>query len=301
MKLRSPMTVGIGFLSLALICSGQSKDAQGLLADRALQEYRSEQYAAAERDCREIVKQNPSNIVAQVYLGQSLYMQKKYAESVPPFEKARELEAGGMKLNSDQHRIVIDQLVIAYGISGNLKKVHALLDDAIRQDPDYPLNYYNLACAFAGEGNKAKLLENLSLAFERRDHMLKGEHMPDPRTDDSFQNYLHDADFGSGYQVATLGHILHSEGEVRGRKLLKKVYDSLASGGTIAIGEFLVNRERTGPVIGLFFAVNMLVNTEEGDTFTFGEYRQWLEGSRFGDVRTLDVPAPSPVIIATKV
>jgi hypothetical protein len=44
----------------------------------------------------------------------------------------------------------------------------------------------------------------------------------------------------------------------------------------------------------------MLVNTEEGDTFTFREYRQWLEASGFSDVRTLDVPAPSPVIVATK-
>jgi hypothetical protein len=44
----------------------------------------------------------------------------------------------------------------------------------------------------------------------------------------------------------------------------------------------------------------MLVNTDEGDTFTFGEYRQWLEGSGFGEVRALEVPAQSPVLIAAK-
>ncbi len=180
---------------MAAICSGQSSDRQDSVADRALQEYKSGQYAAAERDCREIIKQNPSNILAQIYLGQSLYMQKKYAQSVAPFEKARDLEASGMKLNPDQHRILVDQLVIAYGISGNLKKAHSLLDDAIRQDPDYPLNYYNLACAFAEEGDKAKMLANLSMAFQRKDHVLKGEQMPDPRTDDSFQKYVHDDDF----------------------------------------------------------------------------------------------------------
>jgi len=180
---------------MAAICSGQSSDRQDSVADRALQEYKSGQYAAAERDCREIIKQNPSNILAQIYLGQSLYMQKKYAQSVAPFEKPRDLEASGMKLNPDQHRILVDQLVIAYGISGNLKKAHSLLDDAIRQDPDYPLNYYNLACAFAEEGDKAKMLANLSMAFQRKDHVLKGEQMPDPRTDDSFQKYVHDDDF----------------------------------------------------------------------------------------------------------
>ena len=86
--------------------------------------------------------------------------------------------------------------MIAYGIGGNLNKVHPLLEeDAIRQDPDYPLNYYNLACAYAEEGDKAKMLANLSTAFRHKDHILKGEQIPDPRSDDSFQKYLRDNDF----------------------------------------------------------------------------------------------------------
>src|SRR5207253_6630380 len=70
------------------------------------------------------------------------------------------------------------------------------------------------------------------------------------------------ANFGEGYDIATLGHILHSEGEDRSRKLLKKTANALKSGGTIAIGEWLVNDERTEPLNGLMFAVNVLVNTE---------------------------------------
>jgi predicted Zn-dependent protease len=136
MKLRSLAIFGICFFSMAAVCSGQSDDGKSSLADRALQEYKSGQYSAAERDCREIVKQNPSNILAQIYLGQSLFKQQKFADAVGPFEKARELEAGGIKLNSDQHRILVDQLVMAYGISGNWKKADALLDEAIRQDPE---------------------------------------------------------------------------------------------------------------------------------------------------------------------
>jgi hypothetical protein len=69
------------------------------------------------------------------------------------------------------------------------------LDVAIQQDPEYPLNYYNLACAFAEEGDKNKALANLSLAFQHKDNVLKGEKMPDPRTDSSFQKYLRDEDF----------------------------------------------------------------------------------------------------------
>jgi hypothetical protein len=111
---------------------------------------------------------------------------------------------------------------------------------------------------------------------------------------------LSSADFGSGHNVATLGHILHSEGETRSRSLLRKVYEALAPGGTIAIAEFLVNEDRTGPAGSLFFAANMLVNTDEGDTFSFGEIRDWLTEAGFTDARLLEAPGPSPLVLATK-
>jgi ubiquinone/menaquinone biosynthesis C-methylase UbiE len=111
---------------------------------------------------------------------------------------------------------------------------------------------------------------------------------------------LMEADFGSGHHVATLGHILHSEGEARSRALLKKVAQALAPGGTVAIAEFLVNEERTGPPNGVLFAVNMLVATQEGDTFSFGEIAEWLREAGFRDARTIDTPGPSPLILATR-
>lgn len=111
---------------------------------------------------------------------------------------------------------------------------------------------------------------------------------------------LLEADFASGHQAAVLGHILHSEGETRSRDLLKKIYASLAPGGTLAIAEFLPNAERTGPLPALIFAVNMLVNTEQGDTYSFEEISSWLAEAGFKDSRKLEVPSPFPLILATK-
>jgi precorrin-6B methylase 2 len=108
------------------------------------------------------------------------------------------------------------------------------------------------------------------------------------------------ADFGSNHTVATLGHILHSEGRERSRALLAKTFAALAPGGTIAIAEFLVNPDRRGPIGGLLFAVNMLVNTDAGDTFSFEEIGAWLAEAGFVDARTLDAPGPSPLVLATK-
>jgi ubiquinone/menaquinone biosynthesis C-methylase UbiE len=108
------------------------------------------------------------------------------------------------------------------------------------------------------------------------------------------------ADFGAGHNVATLGHILHSEGIARSKALLQKTFQALGAGGTIAIQEFLVNAERTGPLGGLIFAVNMLVNTDCGDTFSFEEISGWLGEAGFVDARTINTHGPSPLILATK-
>jgi len=109
-----------------------------------------------------------------------------------------------------------------------------------------------------------------------------------------------EANFDSGYDIATLGHILHSEGEDRSRRLLAKTFRALKSGGTIAIAEWLVNDDRTKPLPSLMFAVQMLVNTEKGDTFSFNEIKNWLEDAGFKKVRKVEAPGPSPLVLATK-
>ena len=111
---------------------------------------------------------------------------------------------------------------------------------------------------------------------------------------------LLEVDFGKEHTVAILGHILHSEGERRSRVLLKKTFDALASGGTIVIADWLVDPDRRGPAHALIFAVNMLISTEEGDTFSFEEISSWLREAGFTDTRAVDVSGHSPLILAAK-
>jgi hypothetical protein len=77
--------------------------------------------------------------------------------------------------------------------------------------------------------------------------------------------------------------------------------EALAPGGTIAIAEILVDAERTTAVPALIFAVNMLVNSDQGDTFSFDEIRSWLHDAGFEQVRTVQAPGLAPLLIlATK-
>jgi O-methyltransferase len=112
---------------------------------------------------------------------------------------------------------------------------------------------------------------------------------------------LLEANFGSGHAIATAVHILHSEGEARSRLLLKKAFSALAPRGTIAIAEILVDPDRASPLPALLFSVNMLVNSDRGDTFSLGEISAWLSDAGFRDIRTVEAPGLAPrIILATK-
>lgn len=113
---------------------------------------------------------------------------------------------------------------------------------------------------------------------------------------------LRDVDFGKGgYDLVILGHVCHSEGRKNTENLIKKSFAALEKGGGLLIADFIPNDDRTRPAIPLLFALNMLLNTDEGDVFTIKEYRRWLSESGFHKVDILDqAPSHSPLILATK-
>jgi predicted Zn-dependent protease len=181
---------------LSLWCANlRAQQSGGEIMDRARHEFRDGKYSDAERDFRHIVTREPSNVYALFFLGQSLFNQRRYNDSIKPYEQALALQNNTSVLSLDQRRILGDQLAMAYGVSGELLKARSLLQSAVKTDPDYPLNYYNLACTFAESGDRDRMLVNLSLAFKHKQNMLKGERLPDPKSDSSFHRYLRDQGF----------------------------------------------------------------------------------------------------------
>lgn len=109
-------------------------------------------------------------------------------------------------------------------------------------------------------------------------------------------------DFGKQqHDLIILGHICHSEGRANTIRLLRKSYAALRKDGQVLIADFLPNNRRTGPVMPLMFALNMLLNTTEGDVFSVAEYQKWLRAAGFKKIELLrSAPAPSPLILAAK-
>jgi len=118
---------------------------------------------------------------------------------------------------------------------------------------------------------------------------------------DYLEGDFRELDFGTGFDLAILGHIVHGEGVDWGRRLLKRACDALGDGGMLLIGEFVPNEERSGPASALLFGLNMLINTPAGDVFTMREYREWLKEAGFRKVTALRAPEHvSPLILAVK-
>lgn len=107
-------------------------------------------------------------------------------------------------------------------------------------------------------------------------------------------------DYGTGYNVITIGHILHSEGEERSRQLLKKCATALAPGGTVAVAEMVVNEDRTGPAMNLIFGVNMMLHTDVGDTYTFGEISGWMKEAGLVNTSRVETGGPVSIVLGQK-
>ena len=99
------------------------------------------------------------------------------------------------------------------------------------------------------------------------------------------------------YDLALLGNILHSEGQPSSQNLLRRLHSALRPGGRVVIIDFLPNDARTGPPFPVYFALNMLLHTEHGDTYSLAEYTRWLQQAGFLRVETADIGSHSPVVI----
>jgi predicted O-methyltransferase YrrM len=94
-------------------------------------------------------------------------------------------------------------------------------------------------------------------------------------------------DLPGGHDLALLSAIIHQNSRQQNRDLFKKVHASLVYGGRVLIRDHVMDSTRTKPASGAVFAVNMLVGTEGGGTYTLDEIREDLESAGFSDVRLL--------------
>lgn len=107
------------------------------------------------------------------------------------------------------------------------------------------------------------------------------------RIDTRAGDYLRD-DIGSGYDIVFLSAIVHSNTVEENRLLLHRCVDALAPGGTLIVQDFIMDEDRVHPPHGALLALNMLVATAGGDTFTEDEICSWMEECGLEEVQRRD-------------
>jgi tetratricopeptide (TPR) repeat protein len=127
--------------------------------------------------------------------GSKYFLAHQYREAIAPYQKAFDIEQSTPTLQQNLWRVLVDNLSMSYGITGDLTHAREILEYGVSKDPDYPLFYYNLACVTAEKGDLADTENYLKLAFERRNNGIPGEGFPDARVDDSFQKLLLQREF----------------------------------------------------------------------------------------------------------
>lgn len=123
------------------------------------------------------------------------FLDGDYKRAIPPYQKALDREKAERTLSLTLWRVLVDNLGMAYGISGDLKKAKETFEYGLSKDPKYPMFHYNMACTYAEMNDPDKALVYLKQAFDYKDNMIKGEKMPDPWTDSSFQRFMSDDKF----------------------------------------------------------------------------------------------------------
>jgi hypothetical protein len=128
-------------------------------------------------------------------LASRLYLQHDYRGAISPYSQALDMEKVKPELQKPLWYVLIDNLGMSYGMTGDLQKAKETFEYGIAKDSTYPIFYYNLACTYAEMGKAEEASQNLRKAFEYKSNVLAGETMPDPRTDDSFKKLMKDRDF----------------------------------------------------------------------------------------------------------
>jgi SAM-dependent methyltransferase len=99
-------------------------------------------------------------------------------------------------------------------------------------------------------------------------------------------DFEHD-ELPGGHDLAWLSAIIHQNGPAENDALYGRIFRALASGGRLVLRDHVMEPGRTRPRAGALFAVNMLVGTARGGTYTFDEIRAGLERAGFVRIRLL--------------
>lgn len=100
-------------------------------------------------------------------------------------------------------------------------------------------------------------------------------------------------DFGGAYDVAWLSHILHAQGPDECQVIIDKAASALEPGGLLLVHDFIMEDTFDGPFFPALFSLNMLVNTEKGQSYSGHEIKEMLARAGLKNIQRLAFKGPN--------
>jgi (2Fe-2S) ferredoxin/predicted O-methyltransferase YrrM len=156
---------------------------------------------------------------------------------------------------------------------------------------------YSIAFAQANPALCADILDLAAVGPIARRHIDKAgvEDRVKVRAGDLRSDHL-----GEGYDLVFISAICHMLSPNENLDLLRRCREALASGGRVVIQDFILEPDKTAPSFAALFALNMLVGTQAGSSYSEPEYAAWIGEAGFQNVRHLRLPGITGLMIGSR-
>ena len=156
---------------------------------------------------------------------------------------------------------------------------------------------YSIAFARANFGLRADILDLASVEPIAKRHILEAQ------VEDRVQvrvGDLRSGRLGEGYDLVFVSAICHMLSPDENRDLLRRCHEALQPGGRVVIQDFILEADKTAPRFAALFALNMLVGTQAGASYSEQEYTAWLGEAGFREIHRARLPGNTGLMIGSK-
>jgi precorrin-6B methylase 2 len=105
---------------------------------------------------------------------------------------------------------------------------------------------------------------------------------------------------GKGFTMVLVSAICHMLSPEENQDLFRRCFAALEPQGRLVMQDFILEPDKTAPKQAALFALNMLVGTPAGSTYSHEEYSAWLREAGFNDVRQIRLPGPSSLMVGVR-
>jgi (2Fe-2S) ferredoxin/precorrin-6B methylase 2 len=105
---------------------------------------------------------------------------------------------------------------------------------------------------------------------------------------------------GIGFNLVLVSAICHMLSPAENQDLVRRCFAALAPEGRLVIQDFILESDKTAPKHAALFALNMLVGTEAGNTYSGEEYAAWMREAGFQQVRQIRLPGLSSLMVGVR-